>query len=104
MDVAKFETWLNGIAALTSPQSHETWRTLALSAATDGGAIHYGMSSGATISDIGGAVAKDDLPMVLSSSSDRSPIRAGTDAVTKLGQRRVASIGCPHCECRQVAP
>jgi len=104
MDVTKFEEWLSGVAALTLPQRRETWRTLALSEATDGGAIDYGMSSGANISDIGGAAAKDDLPMPVPSASEGPSIRVGADVVAELGQRRVDSIGCPHCECRQVAP
>ena len=47
MDVAKFEEWLTEVATLTLPQRRETWRTQALSEATDGDTIDYGMSSGA---------------------------------------------------------
>ena len=39
MGVAKFEEWVGGMAALTLPPRRDAWRTLALSEATDGGAI-----------------------------------------------------------------
>ena len=103
MDVAKFEAWLSGMAALTVPQRREAWRRLALSEASDGGGVEHEMASGAAIPDVGKEATRDDLPVALSSSSERPSIRVGADVVAELGQRRVDRIGCPHCECRQVA-
>ena len=103
MDVAQFDKWLSGIAALTSPQRREAWRTLALSETADSGAIEDEMVSGADIPDVAREAAQDDFPVAAPSASERPSIRAGADVVAELGQRRLDSIGCPHCECREVA-
>ena len=103
MDVAKFEAWLSGMAVLTLPQRREAWRTLALSETADSGAIENEMVSGADIPDVAREAARDDFPVAVPSASERPSIRVGADVVAELGQRRVDSIGCPHCECRQVA-
>ena len=102
MDVAKFEEWLSGMAALTLPQRREAWRTLALSETSDGGAIENEMASGADIPNVGREATRGDLPVALSSLLERPSIRVGADVVSALGQRRVDSVGCPHCECRHV--
>ena len=104
MGVANFEGWVGGMAALTLPQCRDAWRTLALSETADSGATENEIASGADIPDVANEAARDDLPVVLSPSSERPSIRAGADLVAALGQRRVDSVGCPHCECRQVAP
>ena len=44
---------------------------LALSEATDGGAIEYEMSSGADIPNVGREATRDDFPAALSSSLER---------------------------------
>src|SRR5271165_7489356 len=64
MDVAEFDGWLSGIAALTPPQRRQAWQTLTF----------------------------PPSPVA------RPLNRLGTDVVAELGQRRVDSIGCPHCD------
>lgn len=105
MDVAKFEVWLDGMAALTLPQRRDAWRTLALAEAADSGGIESAMVLEADIADVAREAARDGLPVPVPVPSlpARPSIRAGADVVAELGQRRVDSIGCPHCECREVA-
>jgi hypothetical protein len=101
MGTAKFDEWLGAMAALTVPQRREAWQRLALCEASDsaGGALE--MPSGSATPDVGTAAA-DDLPVAPSPLIERSSVRVGADLVAELGQRRLASIGCPHCECRQI--
>ncbi len=103
MDVAKFAEWLSGMAALTVPQRREAWLRLALSEASDGGSSAHEMPSVAAVPDVGNAATRDDVPVTLSSQLARPSVRVGADVVAELGQRRLDSIGCPHCACRQIA-
>src|SRR5487761_1118529 len=85
MDQTAFEAWLGGIAALTVSQ-----RLVALSA----------LSSAATDADGDGAAP---VPPAVSPAARRSPAGPGGAAeIALLGQRRVDSVGCPHCDNRDV--
>ena len=88
---------------LTLQQRREAWQRLALSEASDGDSIEHEMPSGAAIPDVGKETMRDDLLVPLSPRRARPLVRAGADLVAELGQRRLDSIGCPHCECRHVA-
>lgn len=92
MDVAEFEHWLGGIASLNEPQRRQAWQALALSEAVDSGDVRPAVVD---ISTAGPAPAK--APAWPSQ-------RAGAARVAELGQRRVDIVGCPHCDCRDVAP
>jgi len=88
---------------LTLQQRREAWQRLALSEASDGDSIEHEMPSGAAIPDVGKETMRDDLLVPLSPRRARPLVRAGADLVAELGQRRLDSIDCPHCECRHVA-
>jgi hypothetical protein len=61
MDVADFEDWLGGIAALTPPQRRQAWQALALSEASDLDDIDAAAASGAD-SASGGSVVMTVTP------------------------------------------
>jgi transposase-like protein len=48
------------------------------------------------------AVVTDHPPVSMRSPVARPSSRPGADVVAELGQRRVDSIGCPHCDSRDV--
>jgi len=98
MDTAKFDEWLGAMAALTVPQRREAWQRLALCEASDGPGSAHDPASGSATPDGVTAVA-DDLAR---SPVERPSVRVGADLVAELGQRRLDSIGCPHCVCCQV--
>ena len=95
MDQTAFESWLSGIGRLTDPQRRLAWRSLALSEA---GETHK----------IETIPALDQSPVPFSRPPDasaakappvqaRSVVRPGKPNVMALGQHRVDSFGCPHC-------
>jgi transposase-like protein len=86
MDLRTFESWLVGIDTLTEPQRRLAWQALALSETGDS----Y---------DIEKREASDQAP----SLSERVPAKlVGAASVAEIGQRRVDSVGCPHCDNREV--
>jgi transposase-like protein len=100
MDRAGFETWLAGIAALSEPQRRRAWQALALSEAADSRDIKapVGLNQGASC--VAGAA---DEPPGASRPRQAEPVdRVGLASVAELGQRRVDSVGCPHCDHRDV--
>jgi DNA-directed RNA polymerase subunit RPC12/RpoP len=100
MDVAAFDGWLSAIAALTPRQRQRAWQTLALSEASAGDDIETGAPRGVDIASSGPAATPDQPPVA---SPVAQPLdRLGSDVVAELGQRRVDSIGCPHCDSRDV--
>ena len=95
MDTAEFERWLGVIAALTLAQRRQAWQALALSEASVRHDREIGMPVDASFTSA-------DLPAALPSPMARPLNRVGADVVAELGQRRVDSIGCPHCNSRDV--
>jgi transposase-like protein len=92
MDVAAFEHWLSGIASLIEPQRRQAWQALALAEAADS-------------PDLGPAVVDTLTPSpALNEVPARPSPLAGAARVAELGRRRVDIIGCPHCDCPDVAP
>lgn len=103
MDVAEFQEWSGGIARLSRAQRRQTFQTLALSEASDSyddddlGECREVDAVTAVLGDTPGgtlAAAEPSMPAPLS--------RAQTDGLAGLGQRRVDSLGCPHCGGREV--
>jgi transposase-like protein len=97
MDLAMFETWLGGIDRLSEPQRRRAWQALALSEPADSDATEML------------AVSDQDLSRSEQAPSEPRPVRPrplvnpiGAASVAALGQRRVDSIGCPHCGHREV--
>ena len=102
MDVAEFDGWLRAIAALTPRQRQQAWQTLALSEASESDAIETGSPRNVD-SASSASVATPDQPLAAAPSPMAQPLNwLGSDVVAELGQRRVDSIGCPHCESRDV--
>jgi transposase-like protein len=105
MDVVVFERWLSGIAMLTLPQRRLAWQTLALSENSD--SIHdigTCAASGAGVPSGGVDIAAppDEPASAILSPAAAPSNRDGANVVAALGQRRVDSIGCPHCNSRHV--
>ena len=101
MDVAAFDAWLSAIAALTPRQRRQAWQMLALSEASEGDDIETAPPRGAERAS-SAATATPDLPPPTPSAVGQPLNRLGSAVVADLGQRRVDSIGCPHCESRDV--
>ena len=102
MDTAEFERWLGVIAARTLAQRRQAWQALALSEASVRRGSEIGMAVDASFTSADLAATPDPLPAALPSPMARPSNRVGADVVAELGQRRVDSIGCPHCNSRDV--
>ena len=102
MDVVEFDVWLSAIAGLTPRQRQQVWQTLALSEASEGDDIATGAPRGVDSASSGPAATPDQPPTATPSSMAQPLNRLGSDVVAELGQRRVDSIGCPHCDSRDV--
>src|SRR6201994_2669839 len=102
MDVAEFDNWLSAIAALTPRQRQQAWQTLALSEASQGDDIATGAPRGVDSASSGPAATPDQPPPPTPSSVAQPLNRLGSAVVAELGHRRVDSIGCPHCDSRDV--
>jgi transposase-like protein len=94
MEMAAFESWLGWIAALTVPQRRRAWQALALSESHDD---DTGAALGLTMASVD-LTASCELPAAMPLPAVLPSNRDGTEGVAELGQRRVDSIGCPHCE------
>ncbi len=82
MDAAAFKAWLSGISVLTVSQREQAWLVLASSPI----AVAPGVEA--------------PSPSVADGTAASEPPDAG--GVAALGQRRVASLGCPHCANHEV--
>ena len=87
MEQTSFEIWLGGITALTDPQRRTAWCSLALSEAGTNDAIEAPVFS---------------EPSPQSAEASGPAERSGPASIAQLGQHRVASVGCPHCDNREV--
>jgi len=97
MDLTTFENWLGGIGSLTEPQRRLAWQALALSEAADGQDIPRSTGADQGGSRFGQTAAE---PQPASPPPVSNPV--GAAGVAALGQRRVDSVGCPHCNSRDV--
>jgi transposase-like protein len=97
MDLTAFETWLGGIDMLTEPQRRLARQALALSEASDSHDIERRITSVQGPSRFERA---PDQPRPANPLPPANPV--GAAGVAELGQRRVDSIGCPHCDNRDV--
>jgi transposase-like protein len=79
MDATAFEAWLGGVAGLSEAQRQQALQVLAYP----------------TIPTIAEAV----LP---APAEPRTTDPVGVAGIAELGQRRIASFGCPHCANRDV--
>lgn len=84
MDPTAFESWLSEIAALTEPQRRRALEALGSSATADSPAI-----------EICCQVEQDAFGVAEAAAVPPNPARAAS--VAEPGQRRVDSVGCPHC-------
>jgi transposase-like protein len=100
MERSAFETWLGEIAELTEPQRRHAWQALALSEALDNGGIETQSSVGQGASRVHRAA--EEVRRASAASRAQLANRADAASVAELGQRRVDSLGCPHCDNRDV--
>jgi len=100
MDLAAFETWLGGIAALSEAQRRGVWRALALAEAADSDEIETAWLPDAGVSRF--EQASDETRPAMPSPRARPADPVGTASIAELGQRRVDQVGCPHCDNRDV--
>jgi transposase-like protein len=84
MDLTAFESWLSEIVLLTEPQRRRASEALVSSATADSRAIEIRQVE----PDAFRAAEATAVP----------PNRASAASVAELGQRRVDSVGCPHCK------
>src|ERR1700753_1305752 len=100
MDPTAFVTWLEEMASLTAPQRRRAWQALALSEIPDSrdsetrSTIEQGSARFARAVD-------EPQPAVLAPLTEPAN-RVGAVSVAELGRRRVDSVGCPHCDNRDV--
>ena len=97
MDLTAFETWLGRIDTLSEPQRRRAWQALALSETTDSLDIEMRQTSDQAASNLERA---PDAPQPTYPLPPAKPV--GTASIAALGQRRVDSFGCPHCDNRAV--
>ena len=93
MEPTVFEAWLGGIAALTEPQRSRAWQALGFNKAAENDDRETPARPAS-----GPDTAPGD-PHPTSPPPVNSPGAAG---IAALGQRRVDSLGCPHCAHREV--
>jgi transposase-like protein len=79
MDAGAFEAWVEGIGGLTEAQRRQVLEMLAVP-----------------------TVAGLPEPVVAGSDEVRAGGPVGDGSIVELGERRVASFGCPHCGNRDV--
>jgi hypothetical protein len=88
---------LSGIDALTESQRRLVWQALALSETADSRDLEKRETSDHTPSRFERAPGE---PRPTNPLPQAKPV--GTASVADLGQRRVDSVGCPHCDNRDV--
>jgi transposase-like protein len=92
MDATAFDTWLGEISALSEPQRRQAWQALALSEAADSRDIETLLPPNCSF-DRSGDEPQPSVPTV--QARPANPV--GAAGIAELGQRRVDSVGCPHC-------
>jgi transposase-like protein len=96
MDLGAFETWLDGIDTLTEPQRRRAWQALALSEAADSQDFEICTASDQGVSSLGRPAGEPRSADPLLSAPPANLF--GAAGVAALGQCRVDSVGCPHCD------
>src|SRR3954453_4439532 len=97
MEPTAYEAWLCGITALTEPQRRRAWQSLTLFEAAESRDIG---TPGSLERGVDGA-ADEPPPAILPSQAPPAD-QVGAARIAELGQRRVDSLGCPHCANRDV--
>src|SRR5665213_1145998 len=97
MDSVAFRAWLNGIRGLNTAQRGQAMRELALAEA--------GISSHDD-DRASGAASTPDAARVAPPAGDKTSggAAAKPNLMTRIGQSRLASIGCPHSDSDDIRP
>jgi len=98
MELSAFETWLGKITGLTDAQRRRAWQALALAEAADSDDVETDLCQGASRFDRAADEFQNASP--LPQAPPANPVGAAN--IAALGQRRVDSVGCPHCDNRDV--
>jgi transposase-like protein len=91
MDSVAFRAWLNGIRGLDASQRGQAIQALALAEAGISGGVHDDLTTAA-------GTALSAVPATTGATTTRP------DLMTRIGQGRLASIGCPHCDGDDIRP
>ena len=102
MDAAEFDHWLSRIAALSLSQRRQAWQVLALSEASEVDDGRAGDSLDAVPEPVGITTVPGEPQAAMASSALAVSRGGGAAVVADLGQRRINSLGCPHCAGRDV--
>jgi transposase-like protein len=98
MDPTMFKSWLIGIASLTDAQRRSAWQVLALSETARSPDAEAPSAAEQSPAKPLAAQAQPASPLALPLAA----VRGGSASVADLGQCRVDSLGCPHCDNRDV--
>lgn len=98
MELTAFETWLGEITALTDVQRRRVWQALALAEAADSDDVETALGQGASRFER----AADEFQHASPRPQAPPASSVGAASIAALGQRRVDSVGCPHCANRDV--
>lgn len=100
MDPIAFKGWLSGIALLTEPQRRSAWQALGL---LEAAASPEAEALAALEQTLGHAKSPAyQIQHARAVTPQHASDQASTTSVADLGQRRVDSAGCPHCDNRDV--
>jgi len=91
MDSVAFRAWLNGIRGLDASQRGQAIQALALAEAGISGGVHDDLTTAA-------GAALSAVPATTGATTTRP------DLMTRIGQGRLASIGCPRCDGDDIRP
>ena len=98
MDLAAFESWLGGVVTLTEAQRRRAWQALAMAMAEASESSDVEMPC--LLRDEGACRFDGTSDEARPAAAQAPPASAAS--IAELGQRRVDSTGCPHCENRDV--
>jgi transposase-like protein len=87
MDSVAFATWLVGIRRLDASQRGRAFQELALAEANHPGASHDGKT-------VAASTPGETVAAVRERTVNAAPDQ---DLLSRIGQGRIASFGCPHC-------
>ena len=98
MDPTAFKSWLSGIASLTEPQRRSAWQALALSEAAASAGAEALAAPEPERAPAHASPPADQIQPASSPAPRHAAERGSAASIAELGQRRVDSVGCPHCD------
>ena len=97
MDDAAFANWLGGIALLNPTQRGRTYHVLAMAKANGPSECRGNAIDAGSLGDVPEAAPLPAIEKTVS-PAEPAPAKAGEQPLlSRVGQRRIANFGCPHC-------